>query len=233
MAATTFVERMVQLKDWYIKEYNTNTRSYEALCHLSNAYFNRRIKDSKNIDDPKTPVLERVVEAVPEVNREWLAFGDGPMLKKDLPKEVESPQEGRPYFDVDFLGGFDGVYDFNQTTPDGYISMPQFNSDGVYWCNIIGDSMYPLIRSGSKICIKEMSPNIDDILFGEIYALVIKCSDGTGLMRTVKWVVRCPDDETKIRLLPENKDPKYGSYQDIPKNDIIKYYRVMFAGIVF
>lgn len=44
-------------------------------------------------------------------------------------------------------------------------------------------------------------------------------------MRTVKWVVRS-NDENKIRLVPENKDSKYGDFQDIWKSDIIKVFKV-------
>ena len=83
--------------------------------------------------------------------------------------------------------------------------------------------MSPRINSGDKICIREI--RIDDIIYGEIYALVIGESYD---MRTVKWITRSPE-AGMIRLVPENKDPRYGDYQDIRIADIRKVFKVLGA----
>ena len=54
--------------------------------------------------------------------------------------------------------------------------------------------MSPRINSGDKICIREIRK--EDIIYGEIYALIIGEECDT---RTVKWVTRSPE-EGKIRL---------------------------------
>lgn len=80
--------------------------------------------------------------------------------------------------------------------------------------------MSPRINSGDKICLKKLD-SIDEIIFGEIYAIITKND-----LRTIKWIVRSPD-EKKIRLVPENKDPRYGDFQDIRKNEIIHVFKVV------
>ena len=65
--------------------------------------------------------IARFLAYAPDVNYEWLLTGKGPMLKTALqeamvvePVRSESPNKGAPYYDVDFLGGFDIT--FNDTT---------------------------------------------------------------------------------------------------------------------
>lgn len=83
--------------------------------------------------------------------------------------------------------------------------------------------MSPRIISGARICLKHIVEGVNGIVYGKVYALVTKNN-----LRTVKWVVRAKD-ENKIRLIPENKDPKFGDYQDIYKSDIIQVFKVEFA----
>ena len=63
---------------------------------------------------------------------------------------------GRPYFNVDFLGGFDIVLNDQTVLPEYNIDFKPYNKDGVMWCNITGHSMEPLVSSGDVIAIKEM-----------------------------------------------------------------------------
>ena len=135
--------------------------------------------------------------------------------------EVIVHQCKNEYFDVDFLGGFDEMVNDQTIMPSYYIDIQPYNRNGNVWFNITGDSMSPRINSGDKICIREI--NIEDIIYGEIYALVI---GQTEIMRTVKWVIRSPENG-KIRLVPENKDPRYGDYQDIDKIDVRKVFKVI------
>lgn len=230
MEKTTFKERVKLVCEWYEREYGGTVKGFERKCGLGNAYVQGLLKREES---PKKPAYTKIADALPEINRDWLAYGYGEMLVKDMPHEVATAEEGSPYYDVDFRGGFDFVENIGVLPPDGYINMPPFNGESFLWCNITGESMAPLIRSGSRICLKILSGGVEDVVFGEVYALVIKGSDGSELHRTVKWVVRCPDDERKVRLVPENKEPQYGTYQDFYKDSIIFVYKVMFSGTVF
>lgn len=153
------------------------------------------------------------------------SFPNAKILLDYLGKPESLPIEnydgkGSPYYDVDFVGGFDLVVNDQTVNPDYYINLPPYNNDGVIWCNLYGKSMEPRMFSGDRIAVKEVS--ISDILFGKVYGVITN----TG-MRTVKWVVRSPDDKDCYRLIPENEDPKYGDYQDIKIKDIYKMYLIL------
>lgn len=164
------------------------------------------------------------------VNAEWLMTGVGDMLKSELP-EVAEPSieydigprknyefEGAPYYNVDFIGGFDLVINDQTVNPSYYVDFRPYNKPGIIWCNITGSSMEPRINHGDKIAIVEIS--ISDVLFGKIYGIITNAG-----MRTVKWIVRSPIEDC-YRLVPENKDPKFGDYQDIPISSIYKVFLV-------
>lgn len=126
---------------------------------------------------------------------------------------------GRPYYDVDFIGGFDIVLNDTTLNPEYLIDLEPYNKEGILWVNLYGKSMEPYIMAGDKIAIREILT--EDAIFGKPYGIITT----TGL-RTVKWVVRSPNEDC-YRLIPENKDPKFGDYQDILKKDIFKVFIVM------
>ena len=142
------------------------------------------------------------------------------MFEEDHPVIVEG--KGIPYYDVDFLGGFDEMENDQTIIPTYFIDFPPYNKRGVVCVNLTGDSMSPRINSGDRIFMQPIE-RVEDIIFGEIYAIVTL----SGL-RTVKWITRSPESD-KIRLIPENKDPRYGDYQDLPKSDIRRIFKVLGA----
>ena len=83
--------------------------------------------------------------------------------------------------------------------------------------------MFPKIISGARICLRHIAGGVDEIVYGKIYAIVTRNS-----LRAVRWIARA-DDEEKIRLIPENKDPKYGDYQDIYKSEVVQIFKVELA----
>lgn len=198
-----------------------NTTQFTNEFGLSNGYFN-----SKGDKELKPSTIKKICDAKPELNYDWLCYGIGNPWRPAEDIEEENAKDalkkvGRPYFDIDFLGGFDLVNMNTAEYAEDYISMEPYNKDGYFWCNLTGESMYPLIKSGSKICLRHIPEGVDGIIYGEVYAIVTKSE-----MRTVKWVSRA-DDEQNIRLIPENKDPKYGDYQDIAKDDILQLFKVV------
>lgn len=198
-----------------------NTTQFTNEFGLSNGYFN-----SNGDKELKPSTIRKICEAKPELNDDWLCYGIGSPWKSAETMKRENARAaltkiGRPYFDIDFLGGFDLVNMDTAEYAEDYISMEPYNKDGYFWCNLTGDSMYPLIKSGSKICLRHIPEGVDGIIYGEVYAIVTKSE-----MRTVKWVSRA-DDERNIRLIPENKEPKYGDYQDIAKDDILHLFKVV------
>lgn len=158
------------------------------------------------------------------INASWLLTGEGNMLRSEsemvekLPS-VNQTYEGAPYFNVDFIGGFDVIVNDQTRNPDFYINYPPYNQEGVVWCNLTGHSMEPEISNGDIIALREVTTPIQYLPAGEIYGIV------TEEYRTVKRV-RLSQKEGYIRLIPSNKSEEFCE-QEIPINMILKVYAVL------
>ena len=125
---------------------------------------------------------------------------------------------GSPYYNVDFIGGFDIVENDQTINPEYNIDFQKYN-EATCWCNVTGHSMEPEITHGDIIALKR----IEDFSFlplGEVYAIVT-----TNGMRTIKRLGPSsnPDNYT---LVPANKSPEYG-VQELPKKMIRSIYHVL------
>ena len=160
--------------------------------------------------------IARFLAYAPDVNVEWLITGRGSMMgnnEKEL--TTQNINDGIPYYDVDFIGGFDEV--FNDQTANPELSI----TNGIcpraqLWCNITGHSMEPTISNGDIIALRQCS--VQDIQYGEIYAVVMDS------FRTVK-MLRRSETPGMIRFVPVNThdfDP-----QDFPVKRILKIYEVV------
>ena len=220
--STSSSARLLLLKEW-LQEHDPKCKNNESEIlrrfGLGMGYFTSAEKQKNK--ELRESTYKKIGEAWPEVNLDWLRTGDGDMFNEPVIIEEEQ-KDGTPYFDVDFLGGFDEMFNDQTVIPAYYINYQPYNKKGNMWCNIVGDSMSPRINSGDKICIQRLN-SVDDIIYGEIYAIVTK-----SYMRTVKWVTRSPE-KGMIRLIPENKDPRYGDFQDISKTDILHIFKVIGA----
>lgn len=127
--------------------------------------------------------------------------------------------KGRPYYNVDFIGGFDMVFNDQTINPEYYIDFAPYNKDGVMWCNITGHSMEPQISNGDIIAIKEVQDWFDYLSMGEIYAIVT-----TNNLRTVK-IVRKGSTEEKFRFIPINT--KEFDEQEVPKKMILRVFELL------
>ena len=160
---------------------------------------------------PKADVLEKIVRTY-DISSEWLLTGKGEMKisrphqikiekneendekNSDLPKISLEKGDGKPYFDVDFLGGFDEVFNSQVSVPDCNVIVPGFEKAQV-WCNVTGHSMEPKINHGDIIAMRECS--VDDIQYGETYAVVL------DTIRTIK-ILRKGSSPDVLRYVPIN-----------------------------
>lgn len=158
------------------------------------------------------------------INASWLLTGEGNMLRSEsemvekLPS-VNQTYEGAPYFNVDFIGGFDVIVNDQTRNPDFYINYPPYNQEGVVWCNLTGHSMEPEISNGDIIALREVTTPIQYLPAGEIYGIV------TEEYRTVKRI-RLSQKEGFVRLIPSNKSEEFCE-QEIPISMILKVYAVL------
>lgn len=213
-----------------IQQYIENKGISKYRFYQQSGLSNGALDKGENIGSDK---CEKILYAFPDLNSDWLLTGRGSMLKnnglelidnkEDIEKnelpEVNYEYKGAPYYNVDFIGGFDLVLNDQTNNPDYYINFPPYNKEGVIWCNITGHSMEPELNNGDFIALKEMTDPIEYLPYGEIYGII------TDNYRTVKRI-RMSERKGFVRLIPTNKSPEYGE-QEIPISMIRKVFAVL------
>lgn len=197
----------------FIEHKGLSVQSFEIQCNLSNGAV------SKMGNNTRRSTIDKISKSYPELNTSWLLTGEGNMLlnNSDLMPQ-KSFTVGVPYYNVDFIGGFDLVLNDQTTTPEYLIDFKKYN-EATCWCNVTGHSMEPEITHGDIIALKK----IEDKSFlplGEVYAIVT-----TNGMRTIKRLGPSSDPKC-YTLVPTNKSPEYG-IQELPKNMIEHIFQVL------
>lgn len=197
------------------------------------------LNENKNVGISKN-AAKLICSKYPQINESWLLTGEGEMLigentasqdktSEQAESSANTSQEtdeqpkvnftiGVPYYNVDFIGGFDLVLNDQTIKPEYLIDFRKYN-DATCWCNVTGHSMEPEINHGDIIALKK----IEDPSFlplGEVYAIVT-----TNDMRTIKRLGK-GDDKEHYNLIPTNKSPEYG-VQEIPKKMIRTIFQVL------
>lgn len=202
---------------------------------ISKRDFYAKIGVSRGTLESKTGITEDVVTkfftTYPEVSVEWLMTGGGEMLKNS-PSCKEKKQEnsdlvekipevsynsaiGKPYYDVDFLGGFNEIVNSQVSIPTNNIVIQGFEKAD-FWCNVTGHSMEPKINHGDIIALHKCT--LKDIQYGEIYAVVL------DTLRTIK-ILRRSTDPKKLRFVPINTTDY--DEQEYPIERIMNVYEVI------
>lgn len=173
--------------------------------------------------------IARFLAYAPDVNIEWLLTSKGSMIKdgstdiqisndtttSSMPTTSMNPGIGTPYYDVDFIGGFDEVFNSQVNIPATNIVIRGFEKASL-WCNVTGHSMEPKINHGDIIALHQCTLN--DIQYGEIYAVVL------DTIRTIKILRRSPDPD-KLRFIPINTNDY--DEQEFDKSRIINVFEVI------
>ena len=126
-----------------------------------------------------------------------------------------SQSVGTPYYDVDFIGGFNEVFNSQVNIPTTNIVIRGFEKASL-WCNVTGHSMEPKINHGDIIALRQCTLN--DIQYGEIYAVVL------DTIRTIKILRRSPNPD-KLRFIPINT-AEYDE-QEFDKSRIVNIFEVI------
>lgn len=203
-------QRLIQ----FIKYKGIGQGKFEKTVGLSNGYINQ-LRHS-----PSPQKIQMIIGAYPDLNQSWLLTGEGEMLnsvKIDSEPRINFTK-GVPYYNVDFIGGFDIVLNDQTISPEYLIDFRKYN-EATCWCNVTGHSMEPEITHGDIIALKK----IEDKSFlplGEVYAIVT-----TNGMRTIKRLGPSSDPKC-YTLVPTNKSPEYG-IQELPKDMIEHIFQVL------
>lgn len=173
--------------------------------------------------------IARFLAYAPDVNIEWLLTSKGSMIKdgstdiqisndtttSSMPTTSMNPGIGTPYYDVDFIGGFDEVFNSQVNIPATNIVIRGFEKASL-WCNVTGHSMEPKINHGDIIALHQCTLN--DIQYGEIYAVVL------DTIRTIKILRRSPNPD-KLCFIPINTNDY--DEQEFDKSRIINVFEVI------
>ena len=124
------------------------------------------------------------------------------------------PFVGVPYYDVDFFGGFSEIFNNQVSVPTCNIVAPGFEK-ATLWCNVTGHSMEPKINHGDIIALRQCT--IDDVQYGEIYAVVLDS------FRTIK-ILRKGTTSDVMRYVPINPD---FDDQEFPVSRILRIFEVL------
>ena len=110
------------------------------------------------------------------------------------------PMQSVPLYSIEGTAGLVPLFtDQASNKPVNYIHIPNLpKCDGAIY--IVGDSMYPLLKSGDIVLYKQLQ-NIDDIFWGDMYLLSIDL-DGEEYI-TVKYIQRS-DREGYVKLVSQN-----------------------------
>lgn len=198
----------------------------ERTIGASKGVLSRAINNGTDI---QAKWLSIIVENYPRYSTGWLLTGAGSMLKDDLngiktideanpsfmPTTSMNPSVGTPYYDVDFIGGFDEVFNSQVNIPTTNIVIRGFEKASL-WCNVTGHSMEPKINHGDIIALRQCTLN--DIQYGEIYAVVL------DTIRTIKILRRSPDPD-KLRFIPINTEDY--DEQEFDKSRIMNVFEVI------
>lgn len=203
---TTVKDRIIL----FIQNNNLTVRAFEHRTGLSNGAV------SKMGNSPRAIIVEKITSAFPELNRDWLLTGEGEMYSKNESLPVISYTDGVPYYDEDFLLGFEEIGTPGRENPEYLIRMPGYER-ATLWCNASGHSMEPEINNGDIIALQRIE-DFSFLPFGDVYGFIT-----TNGMRTIKRLGKSAKDGY-YRLIPTNKE--YDE-QEIPINKIALVYRVM------
>lgn len=142
------------------------------------------------------------------LNPEWIEAGIGNMFNCSKEEFVPFtkrtdrtlPLQSVPLYNIEGTAGLIPIFtDQNNVKPVDFIHIPNLpKCDGAIY--IVGDSMYPLLKSGDIVLYKQMN-SIEDIFWGDMYLLSIDI-DGEEYI-TVKYIQKS-QQEGCIKLVSQN-----------------------------
>lgn len=142
------------------------------------------------------------------VNPEWIETGKGRMFNAEpnctpyLHRTDKSlPLQSVPLYSIEGTAGLVPLFAEESTAkPINFIHIPNLpKCDGAIY--VVGDSMYPLLKSGDIILYKQLS-DVRDVFWGDMYLLSIDI-DGEEYI-TVKYVQKS-DHDGFIKLVSQNQ----------------------------
>ena len=141
------------------------------------------------------------------INPEWLDTGKGNMFNAEpdlttfrLKTDNSLPMQSVPLYSIEGTAGLVPLFtERRNQKPVDFIHIPNLpKCDGAIY--VVGDSMYPLLKSGDIVLYKQLR-DLNDIFWGDMYLLSIDI-DGEEYV-TVKYVQKS-DVDGCVKLVSQN-----------------------------
>lgn len=153
---------------------------------------------------------EKIIYHFPDLNPLWLLTGKGNMLIGSVENEhsevfklksdSQIDMQRIPLYSENVAAGMTKLYKDNTPT-DEYISIPNMpKCDAAR--HAVGDSMYPLIKSGDIMAYKIIKDK-NMLIYGQMYIIAFN-QDGDDYELT-KYIQRSEKGEDYIKLVSENR----------------------------
>lgn len=142
------------------------------------------------------------------VNAEWVETGVGEMFNADpsinkflLRTDSNVPLQSVPLYSIEGTAGLVPLFSRTEVSkPVNFIHIPNLpKCDGAIY--IVGDSMYPLLKSGDIVLYKQVL-DMSDIFWGDMYLMSIDM-DGEEFI-SVKYIQK-HDDDRYVWLVSQNQ----------------------------
>lgn len=194
----------------FLKYKGKGQTAFEQEAGLSRGYV------QKASDNMGYKIKSKISENCPELNMDWLLTGEGDMLKEEphvsevtevkslshlKSKDVKKDEQMVNLYDFEASAGLRSLLDNNHANVIDSIRIPNLpKCDGAI--HIVGDSMYPLLKSGDIVLYKEMPVDMQHLFYGEMY-LISYIIEGDAYV-VVKYINRSPQGEPYVTLVSQN-----------------------------
>ncbi|MCC9063353.1 S24 family peptidase [Flavobacterium piscisymbiosum] len=203
-------ENTIQRIKHYLDYKGIKVSALEKQVGMSNGSFASQLKNNKTIGLDK---LENILNKYTDINLDWLLTGKGEMLKFDVLEENNSKlykktdknslNRAIPLYNIQTTSGIIDLFGNNEyQTPVDHVSIPTISEcDGALY--VIGDSMYPVLKSGDIVVYKKVFHLERNIVWGELYLVYIN-NDGNDFFFT--RFLKQSEKESYVQLVAQNPD---------------------------
>lgn len=210
---TTVKERLIR----FIKLKKISVKKFEEVIGVSNGYVS---SIRKGIG---TERVNEIIEHFPDLNRDWLLYGEGEMLKGEEAIITHSPTADSDYklvpmYNLDARGGFADNIELSKEYVVDYIPFKGAKNEDIC-IPISGDSMSPTYRAGSIVLLHRVEDWFEFLELGQVY--VIELRDGRRLIKEL----RRSEEDSKNNYLCISHNPMFEPVE-LPKKLIMRVFLV-------
>lgn len=172
--------------------------------------------------------LAKILATYKDLNIEWLLTGKGDKIKQEEkqkvreintiynPKTAEKQIDNQIVYlyDIEATAGLKSLLENKNQNIIDTIRIPNLpKCDGAV--HVVGDSMYPILKSGDIVLYKEVHDIKCGIFWGEMYLLSVAVDDEEYI--TVKYLQKSDINDTFVKLVSHNP---HHNPKDIPISSI-------------